>query len=60
MYACGGIMEPVAVWVCDFPYAGAKEMLLVEEVDNKEFLTKLFEAMYKELPLPKPRRRKEA
>ena len=27
-------------------------MLLVEEVDNKEFLTKLFEAMYKELPLP--------
>ena len=46
--------------VCDFPYEGAKEMLLVEEVDNKEFLTKLFEAMYKELPLPKPRRRKGA
>ena len=37
-----------------------KEMLLVEEVDNKEFLTKLFEAMCDELPLPKPRRRKEA
>lgn len=48
---------PAAVY--DFPYEGAKEMLLVEEVDNKEFLTKLFEAMYKELPLPKPRRRKE-
>ena len=46
--------------VCDFPYEGAKEMLLVEEVDNKEFLTKLFEAMYDELPLPKPRRREEA
>ena len=45
--------------VCDFPYEGAKEMLLVDEVDNKEFLTKLFEAMYDELPLPKPRRRKE-
>ena len=45
---------------CDFPYAGAKEMLLVEEVDNKEFLTKLFEAMYDELPSSKPRRRKEA
>ena len=35
-------------------------MLLVEEVDNKEFLTKLFEAMYDELPLPKPRRREKA
>lgn len=46
--------------VCDFPYAGAKEMLLVEKVDNKEFLTKLVEAMYDELPSPKPRRRKEA
>ena len=46
--------------VCDFPYEGAKEMLLVEEVDNKEFLTKLFEAMYDELPLPKSRRREEA
>ena len=40
-------------------YEGAKEMLLVDEVDNKEFLTKLFEAMYDDLPLPKPRRRKE-
>ncbi len=35
-------------------------MLLVEEVDNKEFLTKLFEAMYDELPLPKTRRREKA
>ena len=38
---------PVAI--CDFPYEGAKEMLLVDEIDNKEFLAKLFEAMYKEL-----------
>ena len=37
--------------ICDFPYEGAKEMLLVEEVDNKEFLTKLFEAIYKGLSL---------
>lgn len=53
-------LELMPAAVCDFPYEGAKEMLLVEEIDNKEFLTKLFEAMYKELPLPKPRRRKEA
>ena len=52
-------LECMPTAVCDFPYEGAKEMLLVEEIDNKEFLTKLFEAMYKELPLPKPRRRKE-
>ena len=53
-------LECMPAAVCDFPYKGAKEMLLVEEVDNKEFLTKLFEAMYDELPSPKPRRRKEA
>ena len=35
------------------PYAGAKEMLLVDDVDNKEFLTELLEAMYFELPAPK-------
>ena len=53
-------LECMPTVVCDFPYEGAKEMLLVEEVDNKEFLIKLFDAMYDELPLPKPRRRKEA
>ena len=41
--------------VCGVPYEGAKEMLLVEEADDKEFLTKLFEAMYDELPLPQKR-----
>lgn len=39
--------------ICDLPYEGAKEMLLVDEVDSKAFLTKLFKAMYDELPLPK-------
>ena len=53
-------LECMPAAVCDFPYEGAKEMLLVEEVDNKKFLTKLVEAMYDELPLPKQRRRKEA
>ncbi len=40
------------------PYEGAKEMLLVDEVDNKEFLTGLFHAMYDELPTPKPKKKK--
>ena len=39
--------------ICDLPYEGAKEMLLVDEVDSKAFLTKLFKAMYDELPPPK-------
>ena len=42
----------------ELPYEGAKEMLLVDEVDNKEFLTDLFNAMYDELPAPKPKKRK--
>jgi hypothetical protein len=37
---------------------GAKEMLLVDEVDDKESLTGLFEAMYAELPKPKPKKKK--
>ena len=32
------------------PYDGAKKMLLVEEVDNWEFLEGLFQVMYDELP----------
>ena len=46
-------LELMPAAICDLPYEGAKEMLLVDEVDSKAFLTKLFEAMYDELPLPK-------
>ena len=41
----------------ELPYEGAKEMLLVDDVDNRDFLAKLFNAMYDELPLPKKRDR---
>mgnify|MGYP001244514492 FL=1 len=37
----------------ELPYEGAKEMLLVDEVDNKEFLIDLFNAIYEDLPAPK-------
>ena len=40
----------------DLPYEGAKEMLLVDDVDNKEFLRELLETMYEELPAPKKKR----
>ncbi len=42
----------------ELPYDGAKEMLLVDEVDSKEFLTGLFNAMYDELPAPKSKKKK--
>lgn len=37
----------------ELPYEGAKEMLLVDEVDNHEFMCNLLRAMYDELPAPK-------
>ena len=42
----------------ELPYEGAKEMLVVENVDDKDFLTALFNAMYEELPLPKPKKKR--
>lgn len=49
-YILDGVYEP--------PYEGAKDMLLVENVDSAEYLTGLFEAIYDELPAPKPKRKK--
>ena len=37
----------------ELPYEGAKEMIMVDGVENKEFLKNLFDAMYPELPMPK-------
>jgi TfoX/Sxy family transcriptional regulator of competence genes len=39
----------------ELPYDGAKEMLLVDEVDDREYLTGLFDAMYAERSTPKPK-----
>ena len=40
----------------ELPYEGAKEMLLVDDIDNREFLRTLLEAMYGELPAPKKKK----
>ena len=40
----------------ELPYDGAKEMLLVDNEDNKDFLRELLEAMYAELPVPKKKK----
>lgn len=49
----------VSTVMYELPYEGAKEMLLVDEVDSKEFLTGLFRAMYDELPAPKSKKKKQ-
>jgi len=40
----------------ELPYEGAKEMLLVEEIDNRDFLNELLNAMFDELPTPKKKK----
>ena len=41
----------------ELPYEGAKEMLLVDDVENREFLKELIEAMYDELPAARKRKK---
>ena len=43
----------------ELPYEGAKEMLLVEDIENKEFLKELFDSMVDELPTPKKKKQKD-
>lgn len=40
------------------PYEGARDMLLCENTDNKDFLTELFNAIEPELAMPKKRKSK--
>ena len=40
----------------ELPYEGAKAMLLVDDVEDREFLRELLEAMYPELPAPKKKK----
>ena len=40
----------------ELPYEGAKEMILVDDVENRGFLRELLEKMYSELPAPKKRK----
>ncbi len=42
----------------DIPYAGAKEMIMLDCSDNKGFLIDLLDAMETELPAPKPKKKK--
>lgn len=41
----------------ELPYEGAKEMLLVDRIDDRDFLRDLLNAMYDDLPEPKKNRK---
>lgn len=41
----------------ELPYEGAKEMILVENIEDREFLKELIEAMHDELPAPRKKRK---
>ena len=44
--------------IYELPYDGAKDMLLVDNVDDRAYLTGLFDAMVDELPTPKAKKKK--
>lgn len=41
----------------EIPYDGAKKMILIEEIDDREFMAELIESIFEELPLPKNNRK---
>ncbi len=69
-YICDGrfLVRPVPSAIKMLPDAeydaisegGRKKLLRVDNVDNRDFLTDLFIAMYDELPEPKPKKKKKA
>lgn len=52
-------VERVENAVFEPPYEGAKPMMLIDNVDDKDYLAELFEAIYDELPAPKPKKKKQ-
>ena len=44
---------------CELPYEGGKEMLMVEDIEDRELMEKLLNAMVGELPAPKKRKPKK-
>lgn len=49
-------VAPALALMPEVPYRGAKAMLLVQEIDEPDFLSRLFMAMYAALPAPKQKK----
>jgi hypothetical protein len=45
--------------VYETPYPGAKQMLLIQQLEDKDFLTSLIKTIYDDLPTPKPKKKKQ-
>lgn len=43
----------------EIPFKGAKQMILIDDLDNKEFLNELFKTIYKDLEFPKPKTKRK-
>ena len=41
----------------ELPYEGAKEMLMIEDIEDRDFLSQLLNAMVAELPAPKKKKK---
>ena len=41
------------------PYEGAKDMLMIEDVENHALMAELLDAMYDGLPAPKPKKKRK-
>lgn len=50
-------LEYVSPHILKPPYDGAKDMLLIENVDDREYLCGLFNAIYDDLPAPKTKKK---
>lgn len=46
--------------VLELPYEGGGEMIMVDNIDDKDFLTDLFESVYDDLPVKKTNKRKKS
>ena len=51
------IMDQLGQTRLERPYEGAKEMILLEDLEDKSFLTRLIKEMYEVLPAPKVKKK---
>ena len=51
------IMDQLGQTRLERPYEGAKEMILIEDLEDKSFLARLIRDMYEVLPAPKVKKK---
>ena len=51
------VMDQLRQTRLERPYEGAKEMILLEDLEDKSFLIRLIKDMYEDLPAPKVKKK---